>query len=107
MNLSVPHVEPEVVDLLDSDDEHVMATPAAPQQAPAQNRAAAAYREAGPSEVAPDADDTHVAQLVDMGFTPEQATTVRQPSSFQYSSPSRILRNINGLGVGKQMSSPP
>ena len=66
-------IEAEVVELLDSDDEDV-ATPAARQAAPA-SLAAAAHEEAGPSE--PEPNDGSVAQLVDMGFTPEQAATVR------------------------------
>ncbi len=72
----------EVVELLDSDDEEVV-TPAprqaaAPSQAAAASRAADAHQEAGPSEAG--ADDGCVAQLVDMGFTPEQAASVRQPA---------------------------
>lgn len=73
--------EAEVVDLLSSDDEEEMSTPAPQQAAPAHQAATAPQEMAGPSEpeLEPEAepDDIHVAQLVDMGFTPEQATTVR------------------------------
>lgn len=64
-----------MVELLDSDDEDV-ATPAPRRAAPA-SQTAAAHQESGPSESAP--NDGSVAQLVDMGFTPEQAASVRQP----------------------------
>ncbi|BDA43201.1 probable crossover junction endonuclease MUS81 [Coccomyxa sp. Obi] len=75
---NAPVAEAEVVDLLSSDDED-MATPAPQQAAPIRQAAAAPQEIAGPSEpepeAEPEADDNHVAQLVDMGFTPEQATT--------------------------------
>lgn len=73
------------MELLSSDDEG-MATPIPQQAAPARHAATAPQETAGPSEPEPEPelepelepDDNHVAQLVDMGFTPEQATTVRQ-----------------------------